>query len=732
MTSAPATRLRSATLAAAVTLLTLLAGPALSVEGMWTPDQLPEVEFDMRRLGLRLAADSLTDLTAFPFGAVISLGGCTASFVSPEGLVVTNHHCARGSVQFNSTSEHNYLVTGFVAATRAEELRTPPGTRVYVTTRVTDVTLPVTGGLTPDTDPRLRYQLMDDRKKALVAKCEAPGGLRCMVGEFFGGAQFKLIERMEIRDVRLVYAPGDNIGKYGGDIDNWMWPRHTGDFSFYRAYVGPDGKPADYAADNVPFRPRHFLKVSRAGLQEHDFVMVAGYPGRTNRYARRSEVEHTFGWYYPTMEKFLADWIATIEAAAPEGSDARIRYESRLAGLNNYMKNLGGQMEGAERVKLADKRAAREAELVAWVADHPWASGYASALDDLEAATNEVNRDAREDFWYGYVTRPQLLAAAQTLYRLAKEREKPDTARESGYQDRDLKFIRAQMQVIDRRFDPGVDLAEWLLFLDRYMAQPAGQRVEVYDKALALPAAFDRAALAKRLGTFYRDTGLGDVATRLAWMERPAADFEASKDPFVRLAVALYPRALAEEEEDKARSGRLQALRPAYMDAIISWQRDQGQAVYPDANSTLRVTYGTAAGSSPRDGLIYETFTRLQGITEKDRGKPPFDAPPRMLALIEAEDFGGYELEAIGSVPVNFLTDLDSTGGNSGSATLDAEGNLVGLLFDGTLESVNSDWLFEPRITRSIHVDTRYMLWVMEKVDGASHLISEMTLTTTR
>jgi len=354
-------------LAAAAALL-LQGGKALAVEGMWTPDQLPEIEGRMRQLGLELPAGALSDLTGFPFGAVISLGGCSASFVSPEGLVVTNHHCARGSVQYNSTPEHNYLADGFVAATREGELRAAPGTRVYVTTKLTDVTGPVTGGLPADMPPRERYQAMDDRKKRLVADCEAPGGLRCVVASFHGGARYRLVERLEIRDVRLVYAPGDNIGKYGGDVDNWMWPRHTGDFSFYRAYVGPDGRPADYSKDNVPFRPKHFLKVSRAGLKEGDFIMVAGYPGSTNRYARLSEVEHTFGWTYPTLETLLRDWIATIEAAAPEGSDARIKYEARLSGLNNYMKNLGGQIEGARRVGLAERRQQREAALLDWVA----------------------------------------------------------------------------------------------------------------------------------------------------------------------------------------------------------------------------------------------------------------------------------------------------------------------------------------------------------------------------
>lgn len=708
------------------------ASPALAVEGMWTPEQLPDIERQLEDAGLRIDVDKLTDLTAFPMGAVISLGGCTASFVSPEGLVVTNHHCARGSVQFNSTEENNYLVDGFIARSKAGELQASPGTRVYVTTRVEDVTEKIEGELNDGMTPRERYQAIEDKRKSLIADCESAGGFRCQVASFYGGATYKLIERLEIRDVRLVYAPGDNVGKYGGDIDNWLWPRHTGDFAFYRAYVGPDGMPADFNEDNVPYEPEHFLKVSRAGLDDGDFVMAAGYPGTTRRYARLSEVEMAFDWLYPTWQTLIENWVAAIEESAPPGSDARIKYESLLAALNNFGKNIGGQLEGAERVGLAERRAAREAALSEWVEADASRAAYQSAFDTLDVLVEEMAADSKQDFWYDNVTRPALLGAAQQLYRLAKEREKLDAEREPGYQERDMTFITQRMQVIDRRFDPAVDKAQWLMFLDGYMEQPAEQRVEALDEALGLDNINDPVMLAEKLDGFYEGTELGNVEARLAWMERPVADFESSSDPFIELAVALYDHEIADEEQEKTFSGRMTQARPAYMDAITAYAESRGQAVYPDANSTLRVTYGSVFGGSPKDGLIYEPFTRLEGITEKDTGREPFDAPKKQLELIAAKDYGRYELDSIGSVPVNFLSDLDSTGGNSGSATLDADGNLIGLLFDGTIESVNSDWDFDPRTTRTIHVDTRYMLWVMEKLDDAGHIVDEMTLTKTR
>ncbi len=709
-------------------VLCLAAFPAHAKEGMFTPDQLPEIAKDLRKTGLKLKPKSLTDLTAFPMGAVISLGGCTASFVSPQGLAVTNHHCARGSVQFNSTAENNYLKDGFLAETMADELPAAPGSRIYVTVKVDDVTDKVMAKLDANMSGRERYDAIDAAKKNLIKTCEADAGHRCQVPSFYGGLQYKLIKRLEVKDVRLVYAPADAVGKYGGDIDNWMWPRHTGDFAFYRAYVAPDGSSADFSKENIPFKPAHILKVSAAGLDDGDFVMAAGYPGSTSRYARLVEVENTFGWLYPSFVTLLEDWIATIEATAPEGSDARIKYESRLAGLNNFLKNLYGQIDGARRVDLVGRRKAREAELDRWIGKDETRAGFAGAIKNLDALSEESALKRRQGFYYNNATRPQLLGAAQRLYRLAQEKTKPDNERESGYQERDMTFFKQGLSRIDRRFDASVDKAEWLMFIKSYMTRPAAERVPAFDKALGLGADFNEAEISTKLDSYYSQTKLADKEVRLGLMDADVPTLEASADPFMKLAVALFDFEMKQEAESKDRSGRNTVLRPQYMQAIIDWQKSKGYTAYPDANSTLRITYGNVLGGSPKDGLIYEPFTRLEGILEKDTGEDPFNAPKKQLELIQAKDYGKYKLRSIGSVPVNFLTDLDSTGGNSGSATMNAKGELVGLLFDGTFESVNSDWDFDPRTTRTIHVDTRYMLWVMEKLDGADNLLEEMTI----
>ena len=704
-----------------------LTSSAYAVEGMYTPNQLPEIADDLKAKGLELDPENLTDLTDFPMGAVISLGGCTASFVSPQGLVVTNHHCVRGSIQFNSTEENNYLKDGFLAEDMAGEVPAAPGTRVYVTTEVTNVTDDVVGGL-GDLTGRDRYDAIDAKRKSIIAECEEDEGYRCQVGEFFGGLEYKLIKQLEIRDVRLTYAPGDNIGKYGGDIDNWMWPRHTGDWGFYRAYVGPDGMPADYAEENVPYEPEHMLKVSSGGLKEGDFVMAAGYPGSTSRYERLAQVEYVFDWYYPTWIDVSQSWVDTIMDTAPAGSDARIKYESRLASLNNYIKNRGGQIEGARRVGLTELRAEREAALNAWIAADPSRADYAEAIEKLDTLTEEMAASSKRDFYYNYATNPDLLYAAYRLYRLANEQEKPDAERESGYQERDMTFFRQGLERIDRRYDPAVDKAVWMRMLEYYMDAPEEMRVEALDEALGLGEDFDASEISATLDPYYEGSVIADPEARLDLIGASVDELEALDDPWMQLAIALYDTEMEMEARDKEESGKLKALKPQYMDAIIAWQKSEGQATYPDANSTLRVTYGTVMGGWPKDGMYYAPFTTLEGITEKDSGVEPFDAPKKELELIEEKAYGPYELESINSVPVNFLTDLDSTGGNSGSATLNSKGELVGLLFDGTIESVNSDWHFDPKTTRSIHVDTRYMLWTMENVNNAGHLVEEMTL----
>lgn len=697
-------------------------------EGMWQPHQLPAMADELKAKGLEIDAKSISKLTEFPMNAVISLGGCTASFVSPKGLVVTNHHCAYGAIQYNSTPEKNLLQDGFLAKTFADELPATPGSRVYVTEDVTNVTKRVKGGLEGKVGSDF-YQGVESQEKALVAECEKEDGYRCQVYSFHGGLEYYLVKQLEIRDVRLVYNPAASVGKYGGDVDNWMWPRHTGDFSFYRAYVSKAGKPADFSSDNVPYEPKSFLKVSAKGVSDGDFVMVAGYPGRTNRYRTANEVQNQFEWAYPEGKLLRERFIEIIKDTAPEGSDERIKYESQIASLANYAKNFTSMIEFYGKSTMLADRKAREAELAAWIAkDSSREAKYGKTLAELDALIAKSKAHQERDMILSYIGSTTMLPTARSLYRLANEKQLPDMQREPGFQERDMTRLKASMERIDRRYAPSVDKAVLFDMLKRYAALPEDKRLPALDKAFGIDKKFSEAKLSKTLDKMYAKTELGKKDVRLAWMDKSVADFKASKDPFIQFAVAMYDTDMAEEKKEKELDGELMKVRPQYMDAIIAYNLEQGKPVYADANSSLRVTVGHVKGYSPKDGLVAVPFTRLEGIVQKDTGVDPFDAPKKELELIKQKQYGDFYVKAIDSVPVNFLSTLDTTGGNSGSPTLNGRAELVGLLFDGVYESIIGDWAYDDNINRSIQVDSRYMLWVMKYLDHADNLLAEMEI----
>ncbi|QIR13561.1 S46 family peptidase [Shewanella aestuarii] len=697
-------------------------------EGMWQPHQLPAMADMLKQKGLEIDAKSISKLTEFPMNAVISLGGCTASFVSPKGLVVTNHHCAYGSIQYNSTAEKNLLKEGFLAKTYQDELPATPGSRVYVTEAVTDVTAQIKQDQMAKTGHDF-YKGIEQQEKALVAECEKEDGYRCQVYSFHGGLEYYLVKQLEIRDVRLTYNPAGSVGKYGGDIDNWMWPRHTGDFSFYRAYVGKDGKPADFHEDNIPYEPKSFLKVSAKGVSDGDFVMVAGYPGRTNRYRTANEVANQFENAYPEGKMLRERMIEIIKQTAKEGSDERIKYESLIAGLANYAKNFTSMIEFYGKSTMLNDRKKVESDLANWInADKQRQAQYGETIAALDALVAKSQQHQARDILLGYIGYTTMVTTASDLYRLANEKTLPDMQREPGYQDRDMTRFKSSMERIDRRYAPSVDKALLLDMLSRYAQLPKDQRLPALDKAFAIGNKFDAKKLSKTLDKMYAKTQLGDQATRLAWMEKSVADFKKSNDPFIQFAVNTYDESMKLEQEKKQLAGDLMKVRPQFMDAIIAFNHEQGKPVYADANSSLRVTFGNVKGYSPQDGLVAVPFTRLEGILAKDTGVDPFDAPAKQLELIKQKQYGDYYVKAIDSVPVNFLSTLDTTGGNSGSPTLNGRAELVGLLFDGVYESIIGDWGYDDNSNRSIQVDSRYMLWVMEHLDHADNLLAEMEI----
>ena len=695
-----------------------LTAPAAANEGMWMPGQTQTIGAAMREDGLQLDPGKLGRLDAAPLNAIVSLGGCSASFVSPQGLVVTNHHCVAGSLQYNSEAQRDLLTDGFLAGDPGEELPAAPGTRVYVIEDLREVTAAMLNGVMPRLAGLARYERLEANRKALIAKCEKQPNRRCDVRAYYGGASYYLQQQLEIQDVRLVYAPALGIGNFGGDTDNWMWPRHTGDFGLYRAYVAPDGSSRPYAKDNVPYRPKSWLKIASRGVKDGDFVMVAGFPGTTSRLQTAAEAQFNFAQYEPLWQRQLADYVAQIKRATAGDREAEIRYASILQGAENYEKKLAGDIAGADAIMLDARKQAQEQAYRDWVAADPAkAARYGEAIAALDAVVAENNAASLTRLRQGLLNRAQLLASARTLYRWAKEREKPDEKRESGYQDRDRKLIAARLTQVERRFLPGIDRQLFEAALGEYRQLPAEDR----------DARFEAALDAIGLDRLYGETELGDTAVRLGWLDKSVAAFAASDDPFIKLAIALYPGDIAAEQAQKERAGRMQAARSAYMRGLLAFRKSIGQPVYPDANGSLRLTWGKVTGRA-RDGEIWTPFTTAEGLLAKQTGKGEFDAPDKAIAAIRAKDYGSYASPELGTLPVDFLSTVDITNGNSGSATLNARGEFVGLAFDGTLDGVISDWAFAADRNRTIHADSRFMLWTMDKVDGAAWLLDEMGL----
>lgn len=738
--------LRVAPLAAALSAAcTMFAVPSIADEGQWQPYQMAQLQAQLTAKGIQISGAQLADLNAYPMNAIVSLGYCSASFVSPNGLVITNHHCGYGAIQQNSTAEKNLIEQGFLAKNLTEELPAGANERLYVTELVQDVTADVTGKLAKNLTDLQRFNAVEANRKALIQQCEADANYRCNVVPFHHGMQFFLIKQLMIQDVRLVYAPPESVGNFGGDIDNYEYPRHTGDYTFLRGYVGKDGKPAAYSTDNVPYKPKSFLKVNRLGVKAGDPVLLAGYPGQTSRYRLAEEIAFAANWQYPASVKTFSQMIHTIDQLGAKNPDYKVKYASVVKGYNNRMKKLQGLLDGFKVTDIHSIKAAQQKELAAWIAQGKDKAQYKKVLADLAKVVAAEQAYTQQTWYFENAKRSDLLKAAIDLYRFANEQQKPDAEREIGFQQRDLKMLQGKLKRLDTAFAKEVDLALWSEQLAEYLAQPATVRVAELDKALGLKAGMTKADIAALLSAWYDKSTLLNTEGRLAWLAKKPADFANSDDPFIQVAVALFDKNIALEQQQKSIQGQLLKVRPAYMQAIIAFNNSKGLPVYPDANSTLRVTYGSVDGYPAADGVYKTPFTSVRGLLAKEQTQAPFQVPKRLVDAYQAKQYDGYfyqdlssdkgcggctldTVKQFNSVPVNFLSSADTTGGNSGSAVMNAKGELVGLNFDSTYESITKDWYFNPAITRAIHVDIRYVLWMMQDVDHADNLLQEMTL----
>ncbi len=700
--------------------------------GMWMPEQMPLHEATLKSLGIQIDPAQLAKTDGAPMGAIVSLGGCTGSFVSPDGLIVTNHHCVNGYLGFASSSGKDYQTDGVNAKDRAGEVWGGPSGRVFVTQSIKDVTADVRAGIDKIKDDVARLREVEKHIKALVGACEKDRPeVRCNVSSFFGGGQYRLIEQVEMKDLRLVFVPPDGVGDFGGEIDNWRWPRHGGDFAFLRVYVGKDGKPADHAETNVPYRPKHHLAMASSPLRAGEIVFVAGFPGATNRMKVATEVEETVGWAYPKRIESFSAFIPLLESFGAKSKELKIKTSTMVQGLNNALTKTRGITEAFSKGGRIDDRKKAEAELLSFIdADPARKTAFGGAVEAINAKIAEIKKFREHDAAVRELTfMPRLLSQALLIVRVAEERAKPDAERHPDYQERNYKRFTDGTTTFQKYYDRDVEKAVFGLALDRTAKLDATHWPKFTTGYLGKVTADDRT---KKIAGVYDKSKLEDLELRKKLLlTAKTADLKKLKDPLVDLALAIRPVQKEVQDREEALTGALLVLAPKYAEALRAHAKSKGKAdLAPDANGTLRITYGTVRGYKPKpDAPVYAPFTTLAELVKKHTGKDPFNAPQAELDAFKANKKGPYVFADIGDVPVDFLSDLDITGGNSGSPTLNAKGELVGLAFDGNYEGVASDWLFLPETTRTIHVDARYILWFLDAVSGATQVLQELKQT---
>ena len=694
-------------------------------DGMWMPHQMKDL--DLVKLGLRMNPDDLykKDGTGL-MSAIVHLGGGTGEFVSPEGLILTNHHVAFGALQRASTKESDYIKDGFLAGTRGQEIPAQ-GYIADVLLGYEDVTSIVNKRFSQSGTPLDRYNALENIKKKLIAEAEKAGpDIRAVFASMYSGNSYYLFRFKRLKDIRLVYAPPQDLGNFGGDIDNWMWPRHTCDFSFLRAYVSRNDIGAEYSEDNVPYRPKSFLTISTAGFKEGDFSFVMGYPGRTYRNYTAAEMANDIE-YLRSRISLYKEIINFLEEKGRDDRDVEIKYASTIKGLNNGLKNYQGKIEGMEKIGLMDTKIREERAFTDWVRSSPdRLQAYGSVLARISDHVDEFVVHSKKSTLLNQLTSATycsaLLSQAHTIVRTALERQKPDMERESAYQERNLSYIRQGIQLADRRFDLDTD-REFMIFRLRQMVSSSPKLLTT--ALLKLTEGDTPSHVTAFVDKLYSQTSLADTDTRLRLIDLSPDALKKIKDPLLDLAFSLEEELESLRIESRILTQKgFEAKRP-YLQALLE---SRNERLAPDANSTIRFTYGFIKGYSPRDAVMYLPQTTLGGLLEKETGEFPFHVPSGLKTLYKNKDFGPYADKALNDIPACFLNTTMVTGGNSGSPTLDADGNQTGIIFDMTYESVTGDYLSTPELQRTISVDIRFVLFITDKFSGARHIIDELSI----
>jgi len=687
-------------------------------EGMFPLSDIKNINLNQK--GLKISVDEVYNPNGVSLvDALVKIGGCTGSFVSNEGLIITNHHCVFGIVSDASTVENNYLDNGFLAETCGKELPAS-GLTCRITDSYEDVSSEVLEAANTAEDISKRTTAISKKIKEIVDREEINDStIKAEVSEMFVGEQYILFRYKTINDVRLVYVPPRTIGEFGGESDNWVWPRHNGDFSFVRAYVAPNGSSAKYSEDNVPYKPKKFLEVNPNGVNEEDFVFILGYPGRTYKHQPSQFLMMQENYQLPYVQDIFSWLINLYEKRGENDPEFALNIVGEIQGLANTEKNYRGKMQGLERLNLIQKKQEEEKQLQKFIDSDPkLKEKYETVLSEID----EVYKDAFNSGRRNLVL--MMLSRNVDYYRLAeifidykKEMLKPEAERKSLYKEDKRSDFYNTITNLYNGFMPDLD-------------------PQILNKILTDAATFDECKDLEPFRSFskeknrqefiadlYEETFIQDSKEYFNLLEDEDETLEDVDDPYINLVKAAVELGDAERKKSQVRDGKTNILLAKLNDVKRQWLN---KSFVPDANLTLRLTYGYVRGYSPADATYFSPNTTLTGLIEKGRDNGDYKLNKKVKELYDKKDFGQFIHPKLNDVPVNFIYNMDTSGGNSGSPILDAYGRIVGVNFDRSFEATVNDYTWNENYSRSIGVDIRYVLWVVQKVGGADFLLKEM------
>lgn len=700
-----------------------LGSRAKADEGMWLLPLIEKLNIGrMTELGFKLSAEDIYSLNqpSIKDAIVIFGGGCTGEIVSSQGLILTNHHCGYGQIQNHSSVEHDYLKDGFWAMSKEEELPNP-GLSVTFLVRIEDVTSQILAGVKPGMSETDRIAAINAARLAVEKKAQEGGNYRVQVGSFYGGNYFYLLVYERYTDVRLVGAPPQSIGKFGSDTDNWEWPRHTVDFSVFRVYSGPDGKPAAYSKENVPLKPKYHLPVSLKELDKGDFAMILGYPGRTNRYMTSYEVDEMLKITHPNRIKIRGvkqdAWMEDMKA----DQKVNIQYSAKYFSSSNYWKYSIGQKAGLEKLNVKGEKENLEAQFNEWVASNPSAKEkYGEALNMIRTAIESRSEQYNALQYLSETMQGCELLNFDPLATLLI------TALKSGDKEQvnaAIERIKTNVDELYKDYNAPTDKKATKALLALYREDvPSKYHPDFYTTVVDKKF---KGNIDRFVEDMFNRSVFAGKEKLMAFLEKPSLKV-IENDPAYLAALDVNETAETLSKTSGQYDSQLAAGKRIWQAALMEMAPDA--ILYPDANSTMRLTYGTVQDYDPRDGVTYKYYTTMQGMVDKYKpGDYEFDLPQRLLDLHEKKEYGRYG-SSRGYMPVGFLTTNDITGGNSGSPVINGNGELIGLAFDGNWESMSGDIAYEPELQRTIVADIRCVLWVIDVYAGAGHLVNEMTI----